>query len=201
MRAAFLLSPSDLSVDSVALSVLATVAYGRLSNIRRVSSRCGAARRVTSSNAIVTMSMHKTPIALTPCFLFAMQRFLCLSAFLASFLAFRMATAEETTFRKPSFCHGLDCPIYTVVEETSDYEVRKYPACVFSFTHLDLYLIAVSFSQMGFDHDRQRSFRQGSADGLPCTIPLSKDTPHEIGVRRDCSITSVARMRVAQRFQ
>ena len=109
--------------------------------------------RVTSSNAIVTRPAHKTPLTTTQCFLFTMQRFLCLSAFAASFLALRMATAEETTFRKPSFCHGLDCPIYTVVEKTSEYEVRKYAACVFSFIHVDLNVIVVGVSQMGFDHD------------------------------------------------
>lgn len=28
----------------------------------------------------------------------------------------------------PSFCHGLDCPVYTSVKNTSGYEIRAYPS-------------------------------------------------------------------------
>ena len=36
------------------------------------------------------------------------------------------ATLEKHHHEKPWFCHGLDCPEYTVVEKNDAYEVREY---------------------------------------------------------------------------
>lgn len=35
---------------------------------------------------------------------------------------------SKTNDEKPWFCHGLECPDYKVVANTSNYEVRRYPA-------------------------------------------------------------------------
>lgn len=47
---------------------------------------------------------------------------------------------------KPSFCHGLDCPKFSVVETTDDFELRAYeagvvtsaPACSYSSSKKNL---------------------------------------------------------------
>ncbi|XP_053406343.1 heme-binding protein 2-like [Mercenaria mercenaria] len=38
------------------------------------------------------------------------------------------AVQSEAAFRKPFFCHDLDCPRYTVLETNDKFEVRKYEA-------------------------------------------------------------------------
>lgn len=39
-----------------------------------------------------------------------------------------VAGLMQTMSDSPSFCHGLDCPAFSVVEKTDDYELRSYEA-------------------------------------------------------------------------
>eukprot|EP00544_Gedaniella_sp_CCMP2646_P000026 CAMPEP_0202503894 /NCGR_PEP_ID=MMETSP1361-20130828/43078_1 /ASSEMBLY_ACC=CAM_ASM_000849 /TAXON_ID=210615 /ORGANISM="Staurosira complex sp., Strain CCMP2646" /LENGTH=87 /DNA_ID=CAMNT_0049137257 /DNA_START=114 /DNA_END=373 /DNA_ORIENTATION=- len=36
----------------------------------------------------------------------------------------------------PPFCNNLDCPVYTVVTKTAQYEIRKYAPSVWSSTNV-----------------------------------------------------------------
>jgi hypothetical protein len=51
-----------------------------------------------------------------------------------------LASARPTD--TPSFCHGLDCPKYTVLNSTKDYEVRSYPVSYWASTSIE----AMNFS-------------------------------------------------------
>lgn len=55
------------------------------------------------------------------------------------FAALFLLTMTATKAEKPWFCHGLDCPDYTVVETTSDYEVRQYSAGKWASTVIEGY--------------------------------------------------------------
>ncbi len=37
----------------------------------------------------------------------------------------------------PSFCNGLDCPVFNVINSTKDYEVRHYPTSYWTSTTIE----------------------------------------------------------------
>lgn len=41
-----------------------------------------------------------------------------------------VAGMMQSSTERPSFCHGLDCPKFSVLEKTDDYELRAYEAGV-----------------------------------------------------------------------
>ena len=46
------------------------------------------------------------------------------------------AAAQSKPWDEPWFCHGINCPSYTVVQNTSEYEVREYPAHLWASTQI-----------------------------------------------------------------
>eukprot|EP00694_Reclinomonas_americana_P007778 EC799191.1.p2 GENE.EC799191.1~~EC799191.1.p2 ORF type:complete len:219 (+),score=83.91 EC799191.1:94-750(+) len=49
------------------------------------------------------------------------------------------ATAQHNPFTPPKFCHGLDCPVYTVLATDPKYpnfEIRQYDAAMWSRTNV-----------------------------------------------------------------
>ena len=38
------------------------------------------------------------------------------------------ALAQPSSWSKPSYCSNLDCPVFSVVKKTNNYEIRDYPA-------------------------------------------------------------------------
>lgn len=72
----------------------------------------------------------------------------------------------------PWFCHNLDCPPYTVVETTDDYEVRKYEAGQWVSTDMEAYSY-VTAVQTGFQ--RLYQYIDGAnkdALKIPMTAPV-----------------------------
>lgn len=72
----------------------------------------------------------------------------------------------------PWFCHGIDCPKFTVVNTTDDYEVRYYESGVWVSTDVETYAYAIA-STTGF----QRLFKYidgGNAreEKVPMTAPV-----------------------------
>eukprot|EP01147_Barroeca_monosierra_P007625 gene7625-575_t len=51
-------------------------------------------------------------------------------------LAFVTLVMDATATKGPSFCHGLDCPPFTVLNKTSQYEVRAYNRTMWARTHI-----------------------------------------------------------------
>eukprot|EP00027_Filamoeba_sp_ATCC50430_P006790 CAMPEP_0168557244 /NCGR_PEP_ID=MMETSP0413-20121227/9321_1 /TAXON_ID=136452 /ORGANISM="Filamoeba nolandi, Strain NC-AS-23-1" /LENGTH=204 /DNA_ID=CAMNT_0008588261 /DNA_START=10 /DNA_END=624 /DNA_ORIENTATION=- len=42
------------------------------------------------------------------------------------FIGLTVSSLAQTTWDEPWFCHDIDCPVYTSVENTTVYEIRKY---------------------------------------------------------------------------
>ncbi|KAI7844370.1 hypothetical protein COHA_002168 [Chlorella ohadii] len=106
--------------------------------------------------------------------------FLCLLAMAGGALALRPEPAAGTDLRvggagqnkEPWFCHNLQCPRFTVVNATDDYEVRYYEAGAWASTDVEAYAFALA-ANTGF----RRLF--GYIDGqneeavkIPMTAPV-----------------------------
>eukprot|EP01024_Parvocaulis_polyphysoides_P068568 TRINITY_DN83664_c1_g1_i1.p1 TRINITY_DN83664_c1_g1~~TRINITY_DN83664_c1_g1_i1.p1 ORF type:complete len:241 (+),score=13.07 TRINITY_DN83664_c1_g1_i1:69-725(+) len=44
---------------------------------------------------------------------------------------------SASSWQKPWFCHSLDCPQFTLIGHTRDYEIRKYSAATWVSTHIE----------------------------------------------------------------
>merc|ERR1712157_666978 len=38
--------------------------------------------------------------------------------------------------KQPSFCHGINCPYFTIEKSTEDYEIRNYPSSLWTSTDI-----------------------------------------------------------------
>ena len=100
---------------------------------------------------------------------------------------------------EPIFCHGLDCPKYTVLNSTKDYEVRQYAKSQWARTtvEIDNYTTAVD---IGF----QRLFLYISGQNvdkkhIPMTAPVTvKVVP---GAGPYCNSTFIISFMVPFSFQ
>jgi hypothetical protein len=57
--------------------------------------------------------------------------------------------SEGVDTKAPWFCHNLDCPRYTVLESTDDYELREYEAASWVSTDVSAYAYALA-ARTGF---------------------------------------------------
>jgi hypothetical protein len=104
------------------------------------------------------------------------MRSLCLLALVALLGIATPAYGSDLELSKmPWFCHGLDCPKYTVLETTDAYEARQYEAGVWATTKVDTYNYAMA-SSIGFR--RLFDYIGGSNKDevkIPMTAPVLAD--------------------------
>jgi len=77
-----------------------------------------------------------------------------------------------TTSSGPAFCNGLDCPLFTVINTTADYEVRKYPVSYWTSTSFEARNLTVP-EEEGFN--RLFNYISGANDRhekVPMTAPV-----------------------------
>ncbi|XP_076444048.1 heme-binding protein 2-like [Babylonia areolata] len=81
----------------------------------------------------------------------------------------------------PAFCHGLDCPLFTVVTSTADYELRRYEATKWVATQTE----AATFDAVRSDmfHALFRYIDGNNADNvkIPMTAPVVTTMAHGQG--------------------
>ncbi|KAL8586443.1 hypothetical protein ACOMHN_050038 [Nucella lapillus] len=100
---------------------------------------------------------------------------------LAALLLLSVALCAAVPSNLPAFCHGLDCPQFTVVNSTTDYELRHYEATKW---------VAVETAAATLDSVRREMFMKLShyIDGsnvdhvkVPMTAPVLTKVTHGPG--------------------